>query len=99
MININKYIIEKLHLNKDLKVNKENYVIANSLDELKDWVHNEWDGKSSFFVSKKFSFEDIKELIDYMYELDRNAEVFGADYWEDADEDNKLWKINVDLDG
>jgi len=100
MKDINKYIIEKLHLDKDID-KQENYTIADgkTIEDVKDWIHNEWNGKDSFLVSKVLSTDEISELIDYMIELDNNVDPGRASYWDDDDYDDKYWLINVDLDG
>lgn len=72
MKTIDNYIIEKLHLNKNIS----NYDIVDTkdLDELKDWVHNEWNGEESFLISTEISNDDLDDLCNYMYELDANAD-------------------------
>lgn len=70
MKRINTYITEKLRINKNSKINDE--ANGNTLDEVMDWVHNDWDGETPFLVSKKLSKEDMKDLIEYMDQLDDN---------------------------
>ena len=94
MKELNTYITEKLRINKDSKLNDE--ANGDTLDEVKYWVHNDWDGETSFLVSKKLSEKDINELIEYMNELEDNAKIEGEIHIYNYDDyNNKKYIIKV----
>lgn len=98
MKNINTYITEKLHLNKDIKINDEDkykFIKAKDLEDLKNYIHNDWDGKSSFRISNKISDNDLDELCDYVYELEKNeGNADRIDCWYDNyNDDEKIFIV------
>ena len=98
MKKINTYIIEKLHLNDNvLKQEKYEIVDGKSVDEIEDWIHNEWNGEDSFLITKSLSATELSNLVDYMYELDNNIDPGRAEYNADDDYSDKYWLIHVDL--
>ena len=96
MKTIDTYLTEKLNLNKTKSYEYE-IVDVKNLDELKDWVHNEWDQESSFLIPTTISDDDLDELCDYMYELDNNGGEKGrAEYYFEP-YDDKFNVLTVEL--
>lgn len=96
MKQLNAYILEKLHLNKNIDEQDE-YIKAEgtTLDELEYWVHNDWDGESSFLIDKKVDSLIIDELIAYMEECDNNIEPGRAEYSTDKYKEYTLIKVEL----
>lgn len=94
MKDFNTYITEKLQLRK-VKNYEYEIIDVKDLDELEDWVHNEWDGESSFLIPTIIPTDDLDELCEYIYELESNEGNDGKAeyYYEPYDDDYNLLKV------
>jgi len=97
MKNLSNILLEKLVINKNYKQDKYEFCNAKNLEELKNFIHNDWDGESSFRISNKISDDDLERLCDYCDELDANeGEPGRAQYWyEKYKDDETLFVVKL----